>query len=781
VTGARGPRIVVVAACLAAAAVQTAAASGTVEIVVRVRSDGRIVSDGFCRLTSSVVRRQARIGPDGTSRFENVESGTYELSCAQDARRGTRELRVDDDAATITVPLSLALVRIGETRAVAAPRSVADPVIVSRGAPLGRLSRSLYDALNALGGARVVVGSSGELTGISLEGQDPRLTEYSFDGARLSDPGAIRAIPDDVLQSISVEDGRRQVDLYTLAPTAYPEYWARQRYGGFGGNALQIGARGAVGSTGFVVQASQSGARSPLDGTRYRDLSGLDYVHEGWARGANVLAKAAVPVGPVFTMTLESLRGDTIGRPIDATWLGAVPDGIGPGSRTASRSSVDRLELEGDSRQWHLRGDLGVYGTHDLTDDAARVVALQSVPLSVANAFRLATVDASAVDSLAEGKTLNLGVSASRSRTTVRTVVGGSESAFSDQSSLAASDMRAVASYVLKRGKSDTTTVSLQGESRGSEASGAYVDAVGTYGVGASRVFARLGYGTRPVPRGAPVTFSDPAAAQYDCSTGQIVVRGPNENAVPVAESHVSIGAARDSHNASLSAQIYRTTDDGLTLSNALGYLPGYPGALPPSYASQLLSGYQAFGGCAAGPPPPIFVQHDVAGLGVEYRGMDLLSAWKANTGLTLQGALHVHEALLRRSPQELEASSTAYVLGRQLPAIPLFDASLTVDWALGDHKTELIGNAAYTAGNNADHLPPYSLLTLGATRRLSATTALTLVATNVTHEYVGLFTSNQHAVALPTAVGLPLLLPATPLVQPQVFLIVESRISRQH
>ena len=159
---------------------------------------------------------------------------------------------------------------------------------------------------------------------------------------------------------------------------------------------------------------------------------------------------------------------------------------------------------------------------------------------------------------------------------------------------------------------------------------------------------------------------------------------------------------------------------------------------------------------------------------------MDLLSSWKANTALTLQGALHMHEALLRRSPQELQGSSTAYVLGRQLPAIPLFDASLTVDWALADHKTELIGNAAYTAGNNADHLPAYSLLTLGATRRLSATTAMTLVATNVTHQYVGLYTSNQHAVALPTSGGLPLLLPATPLVQPQLFLMVESRISRQ-
>jgi hypothetical protein len=471
----------VLTACLAAAAFGTAAASGIAELVVKVSFDGRTVTQGTCRLTNPVVRRQARIDAEGESRFESVESGRYLLECnAQDARRGTREVRIDEDATTITVPLVLELPRIGQTHAAAPAVSAAAPVIVSRNAPLGRISGSLYDALNSLGGAQIFVGSSGELTGISLEGKDPRLTQYSFDGSRLSDPAAIRAIPDDVLQSVSVDDGRGQVDLYTLAPTAYPEYWARQRLGGFGGNALQLGARGAIGSAGFVVQASESGVRSPLDGSRYRDLSGLDYVHEGWARGATLLAKTAFPIGPMLTATVESLRGDTTGRPIDATLFGAVASGLGPGNWTAGRSSVDRLEIEGDANQWHVRGDAGVYGTHDIVDDSDRIVALQSIPLIAANAFSLSTVDASAVDSLAEGKTLNFGLSASRSRTTVSTVIGGSESTFSDATSIESSDIRALASYVLKRGQVDTTTLSLQGESRGADASGAYLDASGT-------------------------------------------------------------------------------------------------------------------------------------------------------------------------------------------------------------------------------------------------------------------------------------------------------------
>jgi hypothetical protein len=504
-------------------------------------------------------------------------------------------------------------------------------------------------------------------------------------------------------------------------------------------------------------------------------------VHEGWARGATLLAKSSFPIGPAFTATVEALRGDTTGRPIDATLSGPMPSGLGPGNWTAGMSSVNRIELEGDSNQWHLRGDAGIYATRDLIDDTNRVVGLERIPLTAASTFRLATADASAVDSLAEGKTLNFGLSASRSRSVLHTAVGGAESAFSDDGSSATSDVRASASYVLKRGKANVTTVTLRGESRGAGASGMYLDASGTYGDSAKHVFGRLGYGTRPVPPGAPIALTDPAAAQYDCAGSRIVVNGPNEAALPVAESHLSVGASADLRRGSLSAQIYRTTDANLSLSNALGLLPQYAGQLPPTYEAQLLRGYEGYGGCSGAASPGIFIQHDVSGLGVEYRGLDVLGAWKPNQRLTAQVAFHAHEALLRRAPPELQGAGTAYVVGRQLPAIPLFDASLTVDWALGDNRTELIGNAAYTPVNNSNRLPAYSLVTFGASRRLSATTSVTIVGTNVTHQFVGLFASTEHAVALPAAGGLPLLLPATPLVQPQVFLIVETRLSRQH
>lgn len=763
------------------AATAAAKADGTAQLVVTVTANGRAVSQGVCRLTNPVVRRQVRTDGDGRSIFDGLDPGAYHVECnGPDALRGATEVRIGEEATKVSLAIVLQAVRIGETRSAPPRVSAGAPVVVSRNAPLGRLSGSLYDALDRLGGAQVVVGANGELTGISLEGKDPRLTQYAFDGARLSDPAAIRAIPDDVLQSIAVDDGRGQVDLYTLAPTAYPEYWARQRIGGFGNGALQFGARGAIGSAGFVVQASQSDARSPLDGSRYTDLSGLDYVHEGWARGANLLAKVAVPVGPSFTVTVESLRGDRASRPIDATILADVPSGTGPGAWTAGRSAVDRIEIEGDADRWHLRGDAGFYGTHDLTDDATRVLALQNIPLTVAAEFGLATADVSAVDSIGDGKTLNAGLSGSRSRTTVNTLVGGAESAFTDDGIVVSSDVRARASYVLKRGPFDTTTLTLQEESRGAGAAGAYVDASGTYGSAAKRVFARVGAGTRPVAPGAPASFSDPAAAQYDCAGDRIIVSGPNERAAPVAETHVSLGASADSRNGSFSAQVYRTTDQGLALSNALGLFGAYGGTLPPQYEALLVGGYQQFGGCIAGPAPQIFVQHDVGGLSVEYRGADVLGAWRPNARLTLQGGLHVHQALLRREPLELTGSDTPYVLGRQLPGVPPLDTTLTVDWGFGDRKTELIGNAAYTPLDNVNHLPAYCIVTLGGTRRLSATTSVTVVAANVTRQDVGLFSSTARAVALPTASGLPLLLPATPLMQPQIFVIVESRVSRQ-
>ena len=228
--------------------------------------------------------------------------------------------------------------------------------------------------------------------------------------------------------------------------------------------------------------------------------------------------------------------------------------------------------------------------------------------------------------------------------------------------------------------------------------------------------------------------------------------------------------------------QAYDTLDSGAGVSNADTPLSAYAAsAMPPGFAAQLLAGYGAIGGCAAAAgTPAIYLLRDVSGLLVEYRGVEMTGSWKPSKQLTFQGSVRAHSAILRSGSEALLAPDSPYLMGRQLPAVEPFDVSLTADYGLADHRTELAGNAVFKPSNNANGLPAYWLVTLGGTRKLSSTSSITLVATNVAHQYVDTFTSLRYAVPLATVSGGRLLLPAAPLVQPQLFATLNVKVSRE-
>ncbi|MBV8281351.1 MAG: hypothetical protein JO347_04720 [Candidatus Eremiobacteraeota bacterium] len=73
---------------------------------------------------------------------------------------------------------------------------------------------------------------------------------------------------------------------------------------------------------------------------------------------------------------------------------------------------------------------------------------------------------------------------------------------------------------------------------------------------------------------------------------------------------------------------------------------------------------------------------------------------------------------------------------------------SLTEDWAWHDGRTEFLANQLLMSSNNPQNLPTYSLVTIGMERHVSSVSTLTLVASNATHEDVGLFVSPSLAIA---------------------------------
>jgi hypothetical protein len=774
---ARWTWIAIVAAALYAPSAAYAALSA--KIVVHVTADGADVRQATCRLRS-IARRELRISDaSGIAEFAGLDPGKYAVQCdVAGFEAATADIEVRNEDAEVRVELRLRRHEIG--RVSARPPPVTTVRIVSRAAPLGKISTDLYEAMNRLGGANVLTDAGGSLLGVSLEGRDPRLTQYTFDGARIPEPGALRALDADLLQSAQLDDARTEVDFYTLGPTSYPEYTLRETAGGFGAASTQFGIRGTSGSVGYVVQGTARAQGSPLSNATYLDTSGLTYKHSGALHADGILAKMSAPLNEKFTVTAETLvRGSTM-LPVDAYFDGPLPSGAGPGNVVRSSSALSKVQLEGEIGRWQTKVNATAIRTRQMSDYRNRVVGLQPLPYVSDQTLRLDILDASLIDFIEDGKTLNVNLSASRAAVGLDTTSSAFGNAFTSAQRSERSAERAEVVYVRRPTKFAQESLGLTAESRGPGGTALYAEGTASVGANGRRVFGTLGLGGHAVPQGALQAFDDPAAAEYDCNGNAVRAKAPNDVASAVHERHARIGVFLEGRRGSISAQAFDTLDGGVTVSNADTPLAAYPpGALPPNFLAALLSGYAEFGRCGGDAAPQIYLVRDVTGLRVEYRGLELTGSWRPFSAVTLQGAVRVHEALLRSRTEALLGADSPYIVNGQLPAVEPFDVSLTGDYAFGDHRTELIGNVVYKPANNANGLPAYWLLTLGGTHVLSPTSSVTLVATNVLRRYTGAFTSTRYAVALPTVSGGSLLLPAAPLPQPQLFLTFNAKVSR--
>jgi hypothetical protein len=767
---------------LAALVCTRAASAGTsTDVYVHVSHDAHRLGGAVCRLRSVLQHVQRIVDRDGTAKFQNVVAGKYSVECELSGFDVARsDVFVHEDDVELHVEVRLHLHEIG--RVSAREPAATTTRILTRGSPLGKLSQNLYDLMNSVGGANILTDASGSLVGISLEGRDPRLTQYSFDGSRIPEPGALRALDADLLQSSRLDDGKSEVDFYTLAPTTFPEYTLRQAVGGFGSGATQLSVRGSVGSVGYVLQGKVRTQDSALNNATYVDTSGLRYKHIGALHGDGLLAKLSAPVSKTFTLTAETLLRGSTTLPIDTFFAGPLPSGAGPGNVLTSLSAFTKAELEGDIGRWHASFNATTIRTSEDFDYRNRIVALQALPFRSSGRFRLDILDTSLIDFITEGKTLNLSLSMSRGTSTLNNTSLAFGGAYASQQVVYRPDERFRMVYVERPSSSAQQSLGLTVESRGAGRTSAFVEANASFGSTRGRVFGTAGFGGHVASPSELQTFDDPAAAQYDCDGGAIRARAPNDSATNVPERHVRVGGLLQGARGSLSIQAYDTLDSGLTVSNANTPLSAFPSSLlPGDYIKQLLQGYGSYGQCPTPrAAPAIYLLRDVSGLTVEYRGIEIATSLTPSKSLTLQASLNAHLATLRSRVDALLAPDSPYIIGKQLPAVEPLDASLTADYGFHDRRTELIANAVYKSRNNGNGPPAYWLLTIGGTRKLSSTSSITLVATNALRSHVGLFSSSQYAVPLPTVSGGQLLLPAAPLTQPQIFAVFNVRIAHE-
>jgi hypothetical protein len=225
---------------------------------------------------------------------------------------------------------------------------------------------------------------------------------------------------------------------------------------------------------------------------------------------------------------------------------------------------------------------------------------------------------------------------------------------------------------------------------------------------------------------------------------------------------------------------VYDERSTGVTLTQAsVSALNDTSTALPPSYLATVVVGFDSIGHCSRPLSlDRVFLVHDVSGLALHYRGLNIAFAHTFGPTLTMQLRYDLQSSVLAKAGSGLGGTSSPYIEGAQLPGEPLHRIGLTASYAFRDAKTEMVANAQYVSGNNANRLPAYTVVSAALERRLSGAASLDIVGTNIGHRYVGLFSSNRYAVPLATGAGLPLLLNAAPLTQPEIFVRLNVKMA---
>ncbi|MDP9025854.1 MAG: TonB-dependent receptor [Candidatus Eremiobacteraeota bacterium] len=750
--------------------------------VTVVDAQGAMISDATAYLKSSTGDvRVVRSDDTGCAEFPNVPVGFYDLRVVAPSYSTATtavELRYGESRLDIRAVLVKPLAQIGYVRA----RSTIDVQnrVLRRDAGLGRLSVTLADLLNTLGGAQVRLSSNGSLLGISLRGQDPSLTTTTFNGVSISGSQALRALDPDLMQSASINDQKESVDFRSLGTAPYPIYDAREMINGYAGRQVAGTVQGTSGKVGYAAATSVHGQQSALAGLSYADTSGMTYRHDGGYLNRSNSFKLAVPLSENVSLRAETMLRTSHEAPVPAFRSGPVPQGFGPGNVTDFNSSVVTTGIEATAGQWSLRGTLLNLNTADANDSRDRIVALQPIPELFHRETSVNAGSFSAVRPAFRHGVLNLNFGWSASHAHFAETFG-TASLENQQSSVSRTQYLNVNLNTAHHGWSYGLDAGIERGLEPAPQSAAHAELEATWNRSSEeQYFGSVQLGTKLGPPRDIRPFDGAEVAEYDCSGNAITVNAPNDTPGVPVERGINLGYARNKALRSLSVQTYYRQYRDTLLTQALVDAYAIPASLQPlGYLNGLVAGFSSFGGCVKGASmPAVYFRQDIAGLGVDYFGADMIAAGHAGHRLTTQAVVGFHRAILRSSDPRLNSARSPYIVGRQLPYVAPLQASMTIDYLIGS-RSEVLGNVLFFSGNNERNLPAYPQVTIGAVRRLSPTASLTVIASNALHSYTDVFASPRFAVPLSAYDGSKIFTVASPLQVPQFYAVLRFRVER--
>lgn len=716
----------------------------------------------------------------GTAWFHHVRAGFYDLHVSARGYDSVNKT-IDFAEADVAIKISVVLAPHLQTIASVKSRVRAEERILRRDAGLGKISTSLVDLLNMAGGISVRVGRDGSLLGVSLHGEDPSLTSTSFNGVTLDGSAALRALDSDLLQTAAVSDAKESVDFTTLGPSPYPIYDAREMLNGFAGREFMATLQGTSGKVGVAGAMSMHGQESSLSGATYADTSGLAYRHTGGYRNVAGDAKLYAPLGENLSVHAEGMLRSSHTRPIPTFFSGALPQGFGPGIIDEFGSSIFTLSADGYAGQWSLHGtDLNLRES-DTENALSRIVNGVPFPGLTRSPGGTSALSFSAVRPLRGGALLNLNFGSSHTRAQLLQFAGSFYGSVPQSTADFHSNYFSVNINRSTGPWSLSMDVDFAHEIRPISQNVLRQELdITRNGRSGQQIFGTFAWGSKLGPPLNVTGFDTPAAAQYDCANDAVIAGVPNDQPAAPHQLGATLGVSQSGGRSSISVEGYFHAYRGMTLTQAVVAGQSLPQSFfPPGYLQQLQQGFSAYGGC---PPlaalPTVYVTQDVAGLGVNYAGIDIVGGHRFGSRLSTQLSLGYHRATLISGDARVQSALSPYIVGHQVPLVAPLQASFTADYRIGN-RSELLANVTAFSNNNDHNLHSYAKVTIGGVQQLSAVTSLTFIATNVSHAFVGNFSTPALAFPFVSATGRVLPTIGSPLQQPDIYAALRFRIER--
>ena len=744
--------------------------------------DARIVLIG-------ATQASALTNASGVVKYTDVPSGLYRVRVGKAAFGGSTSAQFEilgNKEVDIEVNLAASAAQRSAAPAVAATTANGMKVIgrvsarvsisthdVDADSSIRKVSDSLTDALGKIAGVDVTQSSNDPDAAqtISLNGHDESQTAIGLDGIPLGAPGAatdLRALNTDLFGGASVSFAAQAgslggaVNFRTLQPTQTWVSQASSSYGTFDRFNYQLGETGSVGKLGVALLHTLRESNSPLTFATYADQSGFTYRHAGESSQAGNFVKLRYALDERTTLNLTALQNDRGTSSLCTQDVTILPCGSGPGNTSDNKYTFMYGTVQ--SLIGNVTTSLSTYvnSTDSNQNDALRYVDGVPAPLITTTktlsrgiAF-LSTVDVGRSTFTFNGSTYasltDFHPTLEASSFVIGSTVGTSSQTF------ALSDL-----YKINDRLSVGPNVSL------ASTNGAGTSLLGGLGgtwrpTGSDTYAASVSVGSSEPAAGQIRSFSDPAAARFNCAAGSAEVNGPGDLAGRQSAISYDADWTHSWKFGSFNLDVYHQSQadqlvNAQIVATGLGFTTASPyvAALQAYYSSPYTCGVSAVLS-----PANVYVNEPIGDTTRVYEGFTLSGRIALGPHLVALPSYQTNGASVSAADARLTQVSSTTIVGAQIPGRPVHRGNLTLDGDIPAAGLELLANVQYVGSNNSQHIDPYALVSFGASHALGIG-RIALLETNVFNTESGALSSLAFAQPIATSGGGSLLLAANP------------------